>query len=164
MSVVGLKSLDASPCNKLLLLPVIIKNSLAWEYFFTHKSTFAVYYRTGSPGQLGLRSLDSRVTGSLGHKMWPSSISGADCGTGSPRDSTGKNGLVTRSCRCFLVAITRSSVHTSYRASVPTASPDRTTTRSRGQRQSSYSTIEYWVFIEQHVTNVRADHDFKAVA
>jgi len=50
VSVVGLKSLDVSPCNELLLLPMIIKNSLAWEYFFTHKSTFGVYYRTGSPG------------------------------------------------------------------------------------------------------------------
>ena len=28
MSVVGLKSLDVSPCNELLLLPMIIKNSL----------------------------------------------------------------------------------------------------------------------------------------
>jgi len=87
--LVGLKSLDVSPCNELLLLPMIIKNSLALEYFFTHKSTFGVHYRTGSPGQLGLRvrydtrchfnvrskadisqlnlphgSLDSRVTGS----------------------------------------------------------------------------------------------------
>ena len=33
----------------------LLKNSLAWEYFFTHKSTFGVHYRTGSPGQLGLR-------------------------------------------------------------------------------------------------------------
>ena len=55
-SVVGLKSLDVSPCNELLLLPMIIKNSLAWEYFFTHKSTFGVHYRTGWPGQLGLRA------------------------------------------------------------------------------------------------------------
>jgi len=44
VSVVGLKSLDVSPCNELLLLPMIIINSLAWEYFFTHKSTFGVYY------------------------------------------------------------------------------------------------------------------------
>jgi len=72
VSVVGLKSLNVSPCNELLLLPMIIKNPLAWEYFFTHKSTIGVHYRTGSPGQL-----DSRVTGSLGHKMWPSSISDA---------------------------------------------------------------------------------------
>jgi len=51
LSVVGLKSLDVSPCNELLLLPMIIK-------FFgppLHKSTFGVHYRTGSPGQLGLR-------------------------------------------------------------------------------------------------------------
>jgi len=52
VSVVGLKSLDVS---ELLLLPMIIKNSLAREYFFTHKSTFGVRYRAGSPGQLGLR-------------------------------------------------------------------------------------------------------------
>jgi len=50
VSVVGLKSLDVSPCDELLLLPMIIKNSLAWEYFFTHKSTFWVHYRTGSLG------------------------------------------------------------------------------------------------------------------
>jgi len=55
VTVVGLKSLAVSPCNELLLLPRIIKNSLAWEYLFTHKSTFGVHYRTGSPGQLGLR-------------------------------------------------------------------------------------------------------------
>ena len=64
VSVAGLKSLDVSPCNELLLLPMIIKHSLAWEYFLvtsmtsshtpTHKSTFGVHYRTGSPGQLGL--------------------------------------------------------------------------------------------------------------
>ena len=62
VSVVGLKSLDVSPCNKLLLLPMIIKHSLAWEYFFTHKSTFGVHYRKGSPGQLGLW-----IAGFLGH-------------------------------------------------------------------------------------------------
>jgi len=48
--------------TELLLLPMIIKNSLAWEYFFTHKSTFRVQYRTGSPGRLGLR-----VAGFPGH-------------------------------------------------------------------------------------------------
>jgi len=64
VSVVGLKSLAVSPCNELLLLPMIIKNSLAWEHFFTHtcKSTFGVHYRTRSPGQLGLR-----VAGFPGH-------------------------------------------------------------------------------------------------
>jgi len=62
VSVVGLKSLDVSPCNELLLLPMIIKNSLAWEYFFIHKSTFGVHYSTGSPGQLG-----PRVAGFPGH-------------------------------------------------------------------------------------------------
>jgi len=55
VSFLGLKSLDVSPCNKLLLLPMIIKNSLAWEYFFTHMSTSGIHYRTGSSGQLGLR-------------------------------------------------------------------------------------------------------------
>ena len=68
MSVVGPKSLDVSPCNEVLLLPIIIiiiiKNSLAGEYFFAHKPTFGVHYRTGSPGQLGLR-----VAGFPGHKM-----------------------------------------------------------------------------------------------
>jgi len=62
VSVVGLKSLDVSPCNEFLLIPMIIKNSLAWEYFFTHKSTFGIHYRTGSPGQLVLR-----VAGFPGH-------------------------------------------------------------------------------------------------
>jgi len=64
VSVVGLKLLDVSPCNELLHLPMIIKNSLAWEYFFTHRpqSTFGVHYRRGSPGQLGLR-----VAGFPGH-------------------------------------------------------------------------------------------------
>jgi len=51
--VTGLKSLDVSPCNELLLLPMIT---------FTHKSTFGVLYRTESPGQLGLR-----VAGFTGH-------------------------------------------------------------------------------------------------
>jgi len=51
VSVVGLKSPDVSPCNELLLLPMIIKNS----HTPTHKSTFGVHYRTRSPGQLGLR-------------------------------------------------------------------------------------------------------------
>jgi len=62
VSVVGLKSLGVSPCNELLLLPMIIKHSFAREYFVTHKSTFGVHYRTGSPGQLGLR-----VAGFPGH-------------------------------------------------------------------------------------------------
>jgi len=48
--------------TELLLLPMIIKNSLAWEYFFTHQSTFRVHYRTGSLGRLGLR-----VAGFPGH-------------------------------------------------------------------------------------------------
>ena len=43
MSVVGLKSLDVSPCNELLLLLMIIKKS----HTPTHKSTFGVYYRIG---------------------------------------------------------------------------------------------------------------------
>ena len=46
----------------------------------THKSTFGVHYRTASPhGRILMvnwvsGSLDSRVTGSLGHKIWPSSM------------------------------------------------------------------------------------------
>ena len=64
VSIVVLKSLDVNPCNELLLLPMIIKNYLAWAYFFTHRptSTFGVHYRTRSPGQLGLR-----VAGFPGH-------------------------------------------------------------------------------------------------
>ena len=62
VSVVGLKSLDVSACSELLLLPMTVKNSSAWEYFFTRKSTFGVHYTTGSPGQLGLR-----VAGFPGH-------------------------------------------------------------------------------------------------
>jgi len=62
VSVVGLQSLDVSPCNDLVLLPISIKNSLAWEYFFAQKSTFGIHYRTGSLGQLGLR-----VAGFPGH-------------------------------------------------------------------------------------------------
>ena len=34
----------------------LLKSSLAWEYFFTHKWTFGVHCRTGSTGQLGLRA------------------------------------------------------------------------------------------------------------
>jgi len=48
-----------------------------------HKSTFGVHYGTGSPGQLGLRVAGFPghwVTGSLGHKMWPSSMSGLQSG------------------------------------------------------------------------------------
>ena len=40
------------------------------------KSTYGVHYRTGSPDQLGLRVAGFRVTGSLGHEVWPSSMSG----------------------------------------------------------------------------------------
>jgi len=46
---------------------MIIKNSLAWEYFFTRKSTFGVHYKTGSVGHRVnwvSGSLDYRVTGS----------------------------------------------------------------------------------------------------
>jgi len=83
VSIVGLKSLDVSPCNELVLLPMIIKNSKAWEYFFTHKlkSTFGVHYRTRWPGQLGLRVAGFPghwVADSLSHKMRPSSISDED--------------------------------------------------------------------------------------
>ena len=50
VSVVGLKSLDVSSCNELLL-------KILWPENF-----FGVHYRTGSPGQLGLR-----VAGFPGH-------------------------------------------------------------------------------------------------
>ena len=39
VSVVGLKSLDVSPRNEPLLLPMIITNSLAWEYFYVTSMT-----------------------------------------------------------------------------------------------------------------------------
>ena len=45
---------------------------------FVCKSTFGVHHRTGSPGQRVSGSLDSQVTGSLRHKMWPSSMSDYD--------------------------------------------------------------------------------------
>jgi len=69
VSAVGPKSLDVRPGNELLLLPMIIKNSLAWEYFFTRKSTCGVHYWTGSPGQLGLR-----VAGFPGHWVTKSPV------------------------------------------------------------------------------------------
>jgi len=50
VSVVGLKSLEVSSCNELLL-------KILWPENF-----FGVHYRTGSPGQLGLR-----VAGFPGH-------------------------------------------------------------------------------------------------
>jgi len=83
--VARLKSLDVSRCNKLLLLPVIIKNSLAWEYFFAtsmirtplHISRHLEFIiEQGHRVNWVSGSLDSRVSGSLGHKMWPSSMSG----------------------------------------------------------------------------------------
>jgi len=49
---------DNSNCRVIM----IIKNSSACKYCFTHKSTFGVHYWTGSPGQLGLR-----VAGFPGH-------------------------------------------------------------------------------------------------
>ena len=74
MSVVGLKSLDVSPSNELLLLPMIVKNCFASEYFFLTSTTFGVHYRTGSPGQLQ-GSPGRWITGSLGRWVtkwkWP---------------------------------------------------------------------------------------------
>jgi len=58
--------MSVSPCNELLLLPMIIKNSLAWEYFFTHKSTCGVHYRTGSPVTGSTGSSGRWILGSLG--------------------------------------------------------------------------------------------------
>jgi len=84
VSVVGLKSLDVSRCNELLLLLMIIKNSLAREYFFVtsmirtplHMSRHLEFIiEHGHPVNWVSGSLDSRVTGSLDHKMWPSSMS-----------------------------------------------------------------------------------------
>ena len=75
VSVVRLKSLDVSPCNELLLLPMIIKmlwpentsSHISRHLEFIIEQAHRVNWVSGS--------LDSRVTGSLGHKMWPSSIS-----------------------------------------------------------------------------------------
>ena len=68
VSVVGLKSLDVSLCNKLLLLPMIIKNSLAWEYFFVTSMTslldIYVHIEQGHRVNWISGSLDFRVTGS----------------------------------------------------------------------------------------------------
>ena len=61
MSVVGRKSLDVSPRNELLLLPMIIKNYIGLRTFLRDVNDVIarylgyVHYRTGSPGQLGLR-------------------------------------------------------------------------------------------------------------
>ena len=71
---VGLKSLDVSPCNELLLSPMIIKNSsshISRHLEFITEQGHRVNWVSGS--------LDSRVTGSLGHKMWapPSPTGGA---------------------------------------------------------------------------------------
>ena len=61
VSVIGLKSLDVSPCNELLLLPMIIKNSHISQHLeFIIEQGHRVNWVSGS--------LDSRVTGSLGHK------------------------------------------------------------------------------------------------
>jgi len=68
VSFVGLKSLDASPCHKLLLLPMTIKlfgpplhTSRHLEFII--EQVHRVNWVSGS--------LDFLVTGSLGHKMWP---------------------------------------------------------------------------------------------
>ena len=80
VSVVGLKSLDVSPCNELLLLPMIIKNSLAWEYFFVTPQHISrhleLIIEQGHRINWVSESLDPRVTGSFGHKMWLSSMFG----------------------------------------------------------------------------------------
>ena len=49
---------------------MIIKNSLAREYFFARTSTFGVHYRTGSPGQLGLRVAGFRGHWVAGSQKW----------------------------------------------------------------------------------------------
>ena len=69
MSVVGLKSLDASPCNELLLLPMVIK--ILWpENTSSHISRHLEFIiEQGHRVNWVSGSLDSRVTGSLGHKM-----------------------------------------------------------------------------------------------
>ena len=78
VSVVRLKSQDVSPFNELLLLPIItgIKNFLAWEYFFVtplHISRHLEFII--EQGHRVNWVSGSLVPGSLGHKMWPSSMS-----------------------------------------------------------------------------------------
>jgi len=49
----------------------------------THKSTFGVHYRTGSPGQLGLRDSPGRwIPGSLG--SWVTKCARVPCLVGNP--------------------------------------------------------------------------------
>ena len=66
MSVVGLKSLDVSPCNEILLLSMIIKFfgpplHISRHLEFIIEQGHRVNWVSGS--------LDFRITGSLGHKM-----------------------------------------------------------------------------------------------
>jgi len=63
VSVVGLKSLDVSPCNELLLLPVIIKNSLHTPTQVTSRHLEFIIEQ-GHRVNWVSGSLDSRVTGS----------------------------------------------------------------------------------------------------
>ena len=67
VSVVGLKSLDVSQCNELLLLPMIIK--ILWpENTSSHISRHLEFIiEKGHQVNWVSGSLDSRVTGSLGH-------------------------------------------------------------------------------------------------
>ena len=101
VTVVGLKSLDVSPCNELLLLPRIIKNSLAWEYLFTH---LEFIIGQGHRVNWVSGSLDYRVTGSLGHKMWPSSISVyyTGCTLTLPGEYDKSSCVTNRGCGLFL--------------------------------------------------------------
>jgi len=69
VSVVILTSLDVSPCNELILLPMIIK--MLWpENTSSHISRHLEFIiEQGHRVNWVSGSLDSRVTGSLGRKM-----------------------------------------------------------------------------------------------
>ena len=75
MSVVGLKSLDVSPCNELYFYLWLLK--ILWpENTSSHISRHLEFIKEqGHRVNWVSGSLDSRVSGSLGHKMWPSSMS-----------------------------------------------------------------------------------------
>jgi len=66
MSVVGLKLLDVSPCNELLLLPMIIK-FIGSPLHISRHLEFII--EQGHRVNWASESLDFRVTASLGHKM-----------------------------------------------------------------------------------------------
>ena len=77
VAVVGLKSLDVSPYAMnfnfyLWLLKILWPENTGTSSHISRHLEFIIEQGHRSTGSAG--SLDSQVTGSLGHKMWPSSI------------------------------------------------------------------------------------------